>query len=215
MQRIRLYCIEGTIIDGFIDSGASNIGDIRLVDLLNTHTQKRKIGVSDCIIVKNSIQMLFKPKITEHNEGDELLFLDNDNETEEKEVPLDFILDESLELSKTISLEDKDYSVNIDQVVFAHSLSEYKGQRGERVRAQKTTLPMDIKILMVNNYLCEGKITVPAIAIQKGTIPKDIHVNKRFVAMSKVKLSYLHSTKKYFRFHDHLIVNTNLVRSFY
>jgi hypothetical protein len=25
----------------------------------------------------------------------------------------------------------------------------------------------------------------------------------------------LHSTKKYFRFHDHLIVNTNLVRSFY
>lgn len=215
MQRIRLYCIEGTIIDGFIDSPNINMGDMRLVDMLNTHTQKRKIGVSDCIVVKNSIQMLFKAKIGENEEGDELLFLDENNESEEKEVPLDFILDEGLELSKTISLEETDYAVNIDQVVFAHSLSEYKGTRVERVRAQKTTLPLDIKILTVNNYLCEGKVTVPAIAIQRNTIPKDLHVEKKFVAMSKVKLRFLHSTKNYFRFHDHLILNTKLIRSFY
>jgi len=215
MQRIRLYSVDGTILDGYIEGSGSNLGNVRLVDLLNTHTQKRKIGVADCIVVKNSIQMLFQPKIKENDRGEELLFLEDDTTVDEKEVPLDFILNENLELSKTISLEDTDYSVNIDQLMFAHSLSEFKGERVERVRAQKTTLPIDIRILMTSNYLCEGKITVPAIAIQRNRMPKDFHVGKRFIAMSKVKLRYLNSSMNYFRFHDHLIVNSKLIRSFY
>jgi len=211
MQRVRFYFLDSTIIDGFIEG--TTAGDIRLIDMLNSQSNRRRIGEAECIALKDGVQMLFREKVGDDaaDSGGSLDFLDNGN-GDGTEVPLDFVLNEKLELARTITLEDKSYSVNLGQLVFAHSLSEFKGVSIERKRALKTAVPFDLQIVTVNHYLCEGKIMVPSINRE---LPKDIQVGKRFIVMSQVKLRYLPSSKNLYRMHDHLIINTRLIKAFY
>lgn len=211
MQRVRLYFLDSTIIDGFIEGTAS--GDIRLIDLLNSQGNRRRIGTAECITVQNGVQMLFRKRERQNEQtGDQLEFLEENTETDGQEVPLDFILNEGLELQKTINLENQDYTVNIRQLVYAHSLSEFKGVQQERKRALKTAVPFDVHVVTANQYLCEGKIMVPSINRQ---LPRDLQVGKPFIVLSQVKLRYIPSRKNLYRFHDHLIVNTELIKAFY
>ncbi len=211
MQRVRLYFLDSTIIDGFVEGTAS--GDIRLIDLLNSQGNRRRIGTAECITVQNGVQMLFRNRVaTPEAETDQLEFVDEQKKAEGLEVPLDFVLNEGLELQKTINLENQDYTVNIKQLVFAHSLSDFKGVQQERQRALKTAVPFDVRVVTVNQYLCEGKIMVPSINRQ---LPRDLQVGKPFIVLSQVKLRYIPSRKNLYRFHDHLIVNTELIKAFY
>jgi len=210
MQRIRFYFIDGTIIDGFIEGTAT--GDIRLIDLLNSTSNKRKFGGTECMTIKNGVQMLFRTKPASVVHSEQLEFVESEEESNGREVPLDFILNESLELSKTMNLEDYDYTVNLSQVVFAHSLSDFKGVQVERKRALKTAVAFDIHVVTNNHYMLEGKIMVPSINRE---LPKDVQTGKRFVVLSQVKLRYIPSGRNLYRVHDHLIVNTHLIKAFY
>ncbi len=211
MQRVRLYFLDRSIIDGYIEGTAS--GEIRLIDLLNSATNKRRFGEAECITITDGVQMIFQKKHGLPEEEVEQLEFLNDSDVEEgREVPLDFVLDETLELAKTINLEGKAYSVNTMQLVFAHSLSEFKGVQNERARALKTGAPFDINVVTLNNYLCSGKVRVPAINRE---LPKTLSPGKQFVVLSDVKMSYVPSIKNLFRVHDHLIVNTQLIKAYY
>ena len=212
MQRVRLYFLDRSIIDGYIEGTSS--GEIRLIDLLNSAANKRKLGEAECITITDGVQMIFQKgrTIPDGDEPEQLEFL-NDSELEEgREVPQDFILDENLELAKTINLAGKIYTVNTMQLVFAHSLSEFKGVQNERARANKTATAFDINIVTMNNYLCSGKIRVPAINRE---LPKTLSPGKQFVVLSDVKMSYVPSLKNIYRLHDHLIVNTQLIKAYY
>ena len=210
MQRIRFYFVDGTIVDGFIEGTAT--GDLRLIDHLNSPANKRKFGGAECLSVKNGVQMLFRTKPFGESHSDQLEFVDPEEGGDGREVPLDFILNESLELMKTMNLEKFEYSVNLGQVVFAHSLSEFKGVQMERKRALKTAVPFDIRVVTNNHYLLEGKIMVPSLNRQ---LPKDMQTGKQFAVLSQVKLRYIPSAKNLYRVHDHLIVNTHLIKAFY
>ena len=154
--------------------------------------------------------MIFvKQALNEEEEANSVIFAE---EEEEKEVPLDFILDETLQLEKTLTFEDRDYTVNLNQILFAHSMSEFKGVKNERVRALKNLAPVPINILTINNYMLSGNLMVPAI--NKGGLPKDIYNGKSFIVLSSVKLRFIPSKRNYYRFHDHLIVNTQLIKAF-
>ncbi|BBB32495.1 hypothetical protein TTHT_0941 [Thermotomaculum hydrothermale] len=208
MQKARFYLLDSTIIDGYVND--SGIGNLRLIDLLNSSVNKRKMGEGVFLSIKSAIQMIFVKKQIEDSGEESAIFTE---EQEEKEVPLDFILDESLQLEKTLSFEDSDYTVSLNQILFAHSMSEFKGVKNERARALKNLIPVSINILTINNYMISGNLMVPAIS--KGELPKDIYIGKHFVVLSEVKLKYLPSKKNYYRFHDHLIVNTQLIKAFY
>ncbi|NOY21889.1 MAG: hypothetical protein GXO70_00045 [Acidobacteria bacterium] len=211
MQRVRLYFLDKSIIDGYIEGTAT--GEIRLIDLLNSATNKRKFGEAECITITDGVQMIFQESNTGADEESEQLEFLNDSGLEEgREVPLDFMLDENLNLSKTINLEDKIYTVNTMQLVFAHSLSEFKGVQNERARAMKTGTSFDINVVTINNYLCSGKVRVPAINRE---LPKTFSPGKQFVVLSNVKMSYVPSMKNLYRVHDHLIVNTQLIKAYY
>ena len=208
MQKARFYLLDNTIIDGFVhDSGMANL---RLIDLLNSSVNKRKFGSGVFLSIKDGIQMIFVKQQIEDGEEDSVIFAE---EQEEQEVPLDFILDETLQLEKTLSFENKEYSVNLNQILFAHSMSEFKGEQNERKRALKNLAPVPITILTINNYMLSGNVMVPAIS--KGELPKDIYIGKSFVVLSEVKLKFIPSRKNYYRYHDHLIVNTQLIKAFY
>lgn len=208
MQKARFYLLDNTILDGSVSD--TGIGSIRLIDLLNSSANKRKMGSGVFLTIKEGIQMIFVKKPMEENTEESAIFVE---EQEEKEVPLDFILDETLQLEKTLSFEDKDYTVNLNQILFAHSMSDFKGVKNERARALKNLIPVGINILTINNYMVSGNLMVPAI--NRGMLPKDIYVGKHFIVLSDVKLKYLASKKNYYRFHDHLIVNTQLIKAFY
>ncbi len=209
MQKVRLYLLDNTIIDGVVaDTGIANL---RLIDQLNSQTNKRKVGSSLFLSISQGVQMIFVKKVLENdNEEDSLIFAE---EEEEKEVPLDFVLDETLQLETTLNLEDIEYTVNLNQILFAHSMSEYKGAKQERARALKNLAPKPITFVTLNNYQISGNIMVPAIS--GSGLPKDMYVGKSFVVLSNVKLKFLPSKRNYFRFHDHLIVNTQLIKAFY
>ncbi len=208
MQKSRFYLLDNTILDGFVSD--TGMGSMRLIDLLNSSANKRKMGNGIFLSIKEGIQMIFVRKVLEDNEEESAIFVE---EQEEKEVPLDFILDETLQLEKTLSFEDKDYTVNLNQILFAHSMSEFKGSKNERTRALKNLTPVEINILTINNYMVSGNLMVPAI--NRGMLPKDMYIGKHFIVLSGVKLRYLASKKNYYRFHDHLIVNTQLIKAFY
>ncbi len=208
MQKARFYLLDTTIIDGFVSD--SGMGSLRLIDLLNSSVNKRKMGNGIFLSIKEGIQMIFVKKTIEEDGEDSIIFTE---EQEEKEVPLDFILDESLQLEKTLNFEDTEYTVNLNQILFAHSMSDFKGVKNERARALKNLIPVPINILTINNYMISGNLMVPAI--NKGELPKDIYFGKHFIVLSDVKLKYLPSKKNYYRFHDHLIVNTQLIKAFY
>ncbi len=208
MQKARFYLLDNTIIDGFVhDSG---MGNLRLIDLLNSGVNKRKLGSGVFLSIKDGIQMIFVKQQIEEGEEDSVIFAE---EQEEQEVPLDFILDETLQLEKTLSFENQEYTVNLNQILFAHSMSEFKGEQNERKRALKNLIPVPITILTINNYMLSGHVMVPAIS--KGELPKDIYIGKSFVVLSEVKLKFIPSRKNYYRYHDHLIVNTQLIKAFY
>ncbi len=208
MQKARFYLLDSTIIDGYVSD--SGMGSLRLIDLLNSSVNKRKMGSAVFLSIKDGIQMIFVKKVVEEENEESMIFTE---EQEEKEVPLDFILDETLQLEKTLNFEGKEYTVNLNQVLFAHSMSEFKGVKNERARALKNLNPVFINILTINNYMISGKIMVPAIS--RGELPKDLYIGKNFVVLSEVKLKYLPSKKNYYRFHDHLIINTQLIKAFY
>ena len=211
MQRIRLYFLDRTIIDGYIEK--TSAGDIRLIELLNSQTHRRRVGMAECITITNGAQMIFNvkpPKTETPSEG--LEFLDEKAEQGEQQVPLDFVLDESLVLHKTLTIEERPYVVNIGHLVFAHSLSEFKGVQTERKRALKTAVPFDVNIITLNNYLCSGKVMVPSLNRE---LPKDIAVGRAFMVLSDVKVRHLPSSRNLYRLHDHLIVNTHLIKAFY
>lgn len=207
MQRVRFYFADTTIVDGFIEG--TTTGDIRLIDLMNSTANRRKFGVSECMTIKNGIQMLYREKATHADTGSAPITADEENG---REVPLDFILNENLELAQTISLEQVGYNVNLGNVLFAHSLSDFKGAQGERKRALKTTVPFDVSVVTSNHYLLEGKIMVPSLNRE---LPKDIQPGKRFLVLSQVKMRYIPSPHHLYRMHDHLIVNTDLIKAFY
>ncbi len=208
MQKARFYLLDNTIIDGFVhDSGMANL---RLIDLLNSSVNKRKLGSAVFLSIKDGIQMIFVKQQIEDGEEDSVIFAE---EQEEQEVPLDFILDETLQLEKTLSFENQEYTVNLNQILFAHSMSEFKGEQNERKRALKNLIPVPITILTINNYMLSGHVMVPAIS--RGELPKDIYIGKSFVVLSEVKLKFIPSRKNYYRYHDHLIVNTQLIKAFY
>ncbi len=208
MQKARFYLLDSTIIDGYVSD--SGMGSLRLIDLLNSSVNKRKMGSGVFLSIKDGIQMIFVKKVVEEESEESMIFTE---EQEEKEVPLDFILDETLQLEKTLNFEGKEYTVNLNQILFAHSMSEFKGVKNERARALKNLNPVFINILTINNYMISGKIMVPAIS--RGELPKDLYIGKNFVVLSEVKLKYLPSKKNYYRFHDHLIINTQLIKAFY
>ncbi len=211
MQRVRLYFLDRSIIDGYVEGTAT--GEIRLIDLLNSATNKRKFGEAECLTVTDGVQMIFQKKNAEVDEGAEQLeFLNESGLEEGREVPIDFMLDENLNLAKTINLEGKTYVVNTMQLVFAHSLSEFKGVQNERARAMKTGTAFDINVVTMNNYLCSGKVRVPAINRE---LPKTFSPGRQFVVLSDVKMSYVPSAKNLYRVHDHLIVNTQLIKAYY
>ncbi|RLE19035.1 MAG: hypothetical protein DRJ08_07670 [Acidobacteria bacterium] len=211
MQRVRLYFLDKSIIDGFIEGTSS--GEIRLIDLLNSSANKRRFGEAECITIKDGVQMIFQQNNTPVEEGAEQLeFLNESGIEEGREVPQDFMLDENLSLAKTINLSDKIYTVNTMQLVFAHSLSEFKGVQNERARAMKTGTAFDINVVTMNNYLCSGKVRVPAINRE---LPKTLSPGKQFVVLSNVKMSYVPSTTNLYRVHDHLILNTQLIKAYY
>ncbi len=211
MQRVRLYFLDKSIIDGYIEGTAT--GEIRLIDLLNSAANKRRFGEAECITITDGVQMIFQESNTgADEESEQLEFLNDSNMEEGREVPLDFMLDENLDLAKTINLEDKIYTVNTMQLVFAHSLSEFKGVQNERARAMKTGTSFDINVVTINNYLCSGKVRVPAI---NRKLPKTFSPGKQFVVLSNVKMSYVPSMKNLYRVHDHLIVNTQLIKAYY
>ncbi|NOZ12788.1 MAG: hypothetical protein GXO69_03955 [Acidobacteria bacterium] len=211
MQRVRLYFLDKSIIDGYIEGTAS--GEIRLIDLLNSAANKRRFGEAECITITNGVQMIFqKNNVPLDEETEQLEFLNDSDANEGREVPQDFVLDENLALSKTINLEGKIYTVNTMQLVFAHSLSEFKGVQNERARAMKTGTAFDINVVTMNNYLCSGKVRVPAINRE---LPKTMSLGKQFVVLSNVRMSYVPSRKNLYRFHDHLIVNTQLIKAYY
>ncbi len=211
MQRVRLYFLDKSIIDGFIEGTSS--GEIRLIDLLNSSANKRRFGEAECITIKDGVQMIFQQNNTPVEEGAEQLeFLNESGIEEGREVPQDFMLDENLSLTKTINLGDKIYTVNTMQLVFAHSLSEFKGVQNERARAMKTGTAFDINVVTMNNYLCSGKVRVPAINRE---LPKTLSPGKQFVVLSNVKMSYVPSTTNLYRVHDHLILNTQLIKAYY
>ncbi len=209
MQKVRLYLLDSTIIDGIVED--RGIANLRLIDLLNTTANKRKVGTSIFLSIREGVQMIFVKKQGElDEETDSLIFAE---EEEEEEVPLDFILDETLQLEKTLNLDQIEYTVNLSQILFAHSMSEFKGNKEERKRALKNLVPVHIDIITLNNYHISGNLMVPAIS--KGDLPKDIHVGKSFVVLSDVKLRYIPSKRNYYRYHDHLIVNTQLIKALY
>lgn len=211
MQRVRLYFLDKSIIDGFIEGTSS--GEIRLIDLLNSSANKRRFGEAECITITDGVQMIFQQNNTPVEEGAEQLeFLNESGIEEGREVPQDFMLDENLSLAKTINLSDKIYTVNTMQLVFAHSLSEFKGVQNERARAMKTGTAFDINVVTMNNYLCSGKVRVPAINRE---LPKTLSPGKQFVVLSNVKMSYVPSTTNLYRVHDHLILNTQLIKAYY
>jgi hypothetical protein len=211
MQRVRLYFLDRSIIDGYVEG--TTTGEIRLIDLLNSATNKRKFGEAECITITDGVQMIFQKANAEIDDGTEQLEFLNDSDVEEgREVPLDFMLDENLNLAKTINLEGKIYIVNTMQLVFAHSLSEFKGVQNERARAMKTGTSFDINVVTMNNYLCSGKVRVPAINRE---LPKTFSPGRQFVVLSDVRMSYVPSTKNLYRVHDHIIVNTQLIKAYY
>ncbi len=208
MQKIRFYLLDNSIIDGYVED--TGIANLRLIDLLNSHINKKKMGTSVFLSIKDGVQMIFTRKNADEELNDSLVFAE---EEEEKEVPMDFILNERLQLEKTLDLSDRLYSVNLSQVLFGHSMSEFKGIKQERQRALKNLIPKEVNIVTFNNYHLNGNIMIPAI--NKGQFPKDLNVGKNFIVLSNVKLKYLPSKKNYYRFHDHLIVNTQLIKAFY
>ncbi len=211
MQRVRLYFLDRSIIDGYIEGTAT--GEIRLIDLLNSAANKRRFGLAECITITDGVQMIFQKSNTDVDDETEQLEFLNDSDVEEgREVPLDFVLDENQNLAKTINLEGKIYTVNTMQLVFAHSLSEFKGVQNERARAMKTGTAFDINVVTMNNYLCSGKVRVPAINRE---LPKTFSPGKQFVVLSNVRMSYVPSIKNLYRRHDHLIVNTQLIKAYY